>query len=212
MPHTIETTAYKFDELTDKAKENARDWWRRCEDQDNYFSESVYEDVATIAELFGLDIRQRPYKCMDGKTRYNPAIFFSGFWSQGDGACFEGEYRYKKGALKAVKDYAPQDKDLHDIVESLQCAQAGNFYQVSCTMKHSGHYYHSGCMSVDCERIDDRYYSVLDEDTFIQVMREFADWIYDRLESEYDYIMADENVDENIRANEYNFTEGGELI
>lgn len=40
-------------------------------------------------------------------------------------------------------------------------------------------------------------------------MREFADWIYSRLEAEYEYQNADEQVDESIRINEYEFAEDG---
>jgi len=208
---TIETKVYKFDDLMEEGKENARDWWRGCENQDSSFSEFVYEDAATIAGLFGLDINTRRVTLMGGGHRYDPAIYYSGFSSQGDGACFEGRYEYKKGALKAVKEYAPQDIELHSIALALQQAQAKNFYRVVCRTAHSGHYYHSGCMRVACENREDSYYEVAGEDDFRQALREFADWIYSRLEAEYDWIMADEQVDENIRVGEYEFTEGGKI-
>lgn len=35
-------------------------------------------------------------------------------------------------------------------------------------------------------------------------------WIYRSLEAEYEYRQSDAVVDEDIRANEYEFTEGGE--
>ena len=40
-------------------------------------------------------------------------------------------------------------------------------------------------------------------------MRDFAQWIYDSLEKEYEYQMSDEFVTENIEANEYEFDEEG---
>jgi hypothetical protein len=43
-------------------------------------------------------------------------------------------------------------------------------------------------------------------------MRDFADWIYRQLESEYDYANSDESVDENILCNEYEFDENGKLV
>jgi len=209
---TLETVVYKFDELSDEAKETARQWWRDCENQDSSTFDFTYEDVATIAETFGLDIRTRPVKLMNGKVRYDPCIYFSGFSSQGDGACFEGEYRYKTGALKAIKAEYPKDEELHRIVKALQDLQKKNFYRIHCSMRHSGHYYHSGCMQVDCENSHSSYLPVVGEDDFIQCMRDFADWIYTRLEEEYDWIMSDEHVDDSIVANEYEFTKGGELI
>ena len=206
---TIETKAYKFDELNEEGKEKAREWWRDCENQDSSFSEFVCEDAATIAALFGLDINTRRVTLMGGGHRHDPNIYYSGFSPQGDGACFEGRYEYKKGALKAVKEHAPQDTELHSIVLALQQAQAKNFYQVVCRTAHRGHYYHSGCMHVTCERADDC--NVVGEDDFIQALREFADWIYSRLEAEYDWVTADEQVDESIRTNGYEFTKGGEI-
>ena len=37
-------------------------------------------------------------RLMGGGTRAKPCIWFSGFWSQGDGACFEGYWSNAKGA------------------------------------------------------------------------------------------------------------------
>ena len=41
---------------------------------------------------------------------YNIDSNFSGFYSQGDGASFSADYRYKKGCLKAVKQHQVADK------------------------------------------------------------------------------------------------------
>ena len=52
---------------------------------------------------------------------------------------------------------------------------------------------------------------VATEDDIRQALRNFADWIYDQLEKEYEYRMADEQVDDAILANEYEFTEAGAI-
>lgn len=190
----IQTPVYTFDELSDQAKEKARDWWLEGA-LDYEWWEFVYADATNVAELFGLDIEH---------------IWFSGFCSQGDGACFEGRYRYKKGALAAVKAYAPQDTDLHDIVKALQAAQRKAFYKLGATTKHRGHYYHSGCMSVDVCNLDDRWRDIgALEDDVKDALCWFADWIYKQLETEHEYQTSDEQVDEAIRANQYTFTEDG---
>lgn len=43
---------YTFDELTDRAKETARDWWRDREMRsgDNFFAEAVIEDATCYCE------------------------------------------------------------------------------------------------------------------------------------------------------------------
>ena len=202
---TIEKTVFKFKELSEAAKVRARDWYRGG---DNDFDVGyVYEDAVTIADLFGLDINTRRSK----SGNYSSNIYYSGFWSQGDGACFEGTYRHKTGALKAIKEYAPQDTELHAIVAALQAVQKKYFYRLRATCGHRGHYYHSGCMSVDVEYQGDDYRDVAreDEQEITDQLRLFADWIYDKLEADYEWRNAAEQVDESIIANEYEFDEEG---
>ena len=93
------TTVYTYAELSDAAKEKARDNYREG-NLDYDWWESVYTDAIELAAVMGIEIGVR----RGGKE---PAIFFSGFCSQGDGACFEGTYRYKKGALKDLEATAP---------------------------------------------------------------------------------------------------------
>lgn len=205
---TVEQTVYKFNELSDAAKEVARDWWRECEMSEDWW-DFVYDDAAQIAELMGIDLRTRPVKLMGGGTRYEPNIWFNGFCSQGDGACFEGDYHYRKGSVKAVKSHAPQDTELHRIAETLCEIQKRNFYRISCEVSHRGHYYHSGCTEFDWTFDGD----VASEDlaSVKQLLRDFMDWIYERLEEEHDWLMSDEQVDENIIANDYEFDESGDI-
>ena len=207
----VETNVFQYDELDDRAKERAREWYSRHVFEDSCDWEFVYEDAAEVANILGIDLRQRRVQLMGGGHRYEPSIYFSGFWSQGDGACFEGTYRYAKGATKKIREYAPQDKELHRIADELQAVQRKHFYHLIASMNHTGHYCHSGCMSVEVEHNEDRYRDIGDaEEGITQLMRDFADWIYDRLESEYDYQTSDEAVEEAIRANEYEFDEEGE--
>lgn len=191
----ITTKVYTFDELSDDAKEKARDWFRQFVFTDSNDWEFIYGDAKEIAALFGLDIQK---------------IYFTGFASQGDGACFESVYSFRLGGLKAVKKHAPQDVELHSIVEALQDIQRRNFYQITAITAHRGHYYHSGYMTVDIERKDEKDWSDSARDDVKDQLRNFADWVYCQLEAEYNYQMSDEFVDENIRINEYEFTEKGE--
>ena len=207
-----ETTVFKFDELTDQAKEKAREWWRDCQAQDNDTS-CTFEDAATCAEILGIDLRTRSVKFMGGGTRMEPCIYYSGFWSQGDGACFEGSYQYAKGAAKKIRSHAPQDTELHRIADELQKIQRKYFYAVRAWMKHRGHYSHSGCMEVSVTAERDNTPSIEEaEEGVTQLMRDFADWIYDQLKKEWEWVNADEQVDESIRANEYEFSEDGAIV
>ena len=204
-------TLYKFSELSPEAQQYALEKLSRFE-AEVFDYECVFDDAAEIADLFGLDIRQTRITRRNGEHYYAPTIYYSGFCYQGDGACFEGTYSYKAGALKAVKDYAGRDKDLHRIVKALQDIQRKNFYQLTARCKHSGHYYHSGCMSVDVARSDDKEMTADAEETVEECLRDFADWIYKQLENEYDYRTSEEACREAIEANDYEFTEKGNMI
>src|SRR5690606_21575123 len=140
-------------------------------------------------------------------------IYFSGFSSQGDGACFEGYYSYKAGGLKAVEEYAPTDMELYGIVQGLQDIQRRYFYGLTANTKHRGYYYHSGCMAVSVYQNDGMDDANIDgEREITDLLRQFADWIYSRLEDDYDYLMSDEGVRATIEANGYEFDEEGNWI
>lgn len=228
MATTKTYTIYPFDELSDAAKEKARDWYRSTPSDDWW--DSVYEDAIRMAEILGIEIDYRIYGISrtGGQTHREPKIWFSGFSSQGDGACWEGSYRYKKGAAKAIAKEAPADyeyslpdgtlvkghsdgnAELLRIALGLQETQRKHFYRLEATVTHRGHYYHSGCMSVDVSDSESPYRDIGDaEDDIKQLLRDFADWIYDQLEKEDEWLNSDEQVDENIRINEYTFDEDG---
>lgn len=210
MPRVIEKTVFQCNELSDKAKGRARDWFREG-NLDYDWWDSVYADAETIANIIGIEFNQKPVKLMNNSTRYDPTIWFSGFSSQGDGACFEGRYAYAKGGAKAIRAHAPMDMELHRIADALQAIQRRHFYRVEARMEHNGRYYHSGCMTVDVSITDAPGYA--DEpscaDEIRRLMRDFADWIYHQLEAEHDYRQSDETVDADITSNEYEFDENG---
>ena len=195
----IETQVFKYEELSDKAKEKARDWYRSL-NTDNYFAEPVIDDAEQVAEMLGIEFARR-----NGSKE--PAVYWRGFWSQGDGASFEGTYRYAKGAAKKVREYAPRDTELHGIADRLQKLQSRIFYRGRFEIRARGYYQHSGTMTTEW------YDHCPDDigDDILQELRNFADWIYSNLERAYEWEDSDEVVAENIIANEYEFTEEGEL-
>lgn len=209
----IEVKAYKFAELSESAKERAREWYREG-NLDYDWWDSIYETAAAAADLLGIELRQKPVKLMNGETRHDPAIYFSGFASQGDGACFEGEYRYKPGSVKGIKAEFPRDKELHQIAENLRDVQRRNFYRLTASVRHTGRYCHAMSTTIDVENSIDRYRDVSsdDVDSVQEYLRDFMHWIYKRLETEHDFLQSDESVDEMMAANEYEFDEEGNHI
>ena len=208
MPKQRTTLVYQFDELDEKAKERAREWYRQGNWDDNFWSECVIDDAKEIGTHMGMDIDN---------------IYFSGFWSQGDGACFEGTWRASDVKVDKLKEYAPQDKELHRIVDGL-AELAKEYPDGYFKVTHRGHYSHSGCTSFDvelpCEQEEELEYNSPeykllqvklgeDEDALIELARDYMDWIYRTLEKEWEYLNADAQVDESIRANEYEFLKDG---
>ena len=200
---TTSRTLYRFAELSDAAKEAACDWFRVDGIHDDWY-EHVYEDAERVAALIGVSFDEKRVPLMSGSTRGAPMIWFSGFSSQGDGACFGGAYAYAKGAPKAVRGYAPLDTELHAIADELQALQRPNFYRLEASCVHAGHYYHSGCMSVSVGLADSGFCDgAADTEAAVTgLMRRFADWIYARLSQEYDHHTSDATVQENIEAND----------
>lgn len=226
MMRVKETKVYQFDELNDRAKERARDWFRTASTNDfqDYQAETVIDYAARLGAMLGIDICQKPVKLMNGSTRMDPLVHWSGFSSQGDGASYSGHYRYVKGGTRAVAKEAPTgivdneegrlgyegNNELNRIARELQAVQRRNFFRLVASISAGrGHYAHSRTMNIDVERTDGNPVSDEDTETLSELLRDFADWIYRSLEREYEFQNSDEVIDENIRANEYEFNEEG---
>lgn len=143
--------------------------------------ENVFEDAKTIGALMGFVIRD---------------IGFSGFWSQGDGAHFTGFFGYAKGAVKAVKDYAPEDTTLHDIAERWADVQKPYFYGLRGEITHRGRYQHENCTLFDFwheqgTELPESFWESHGEDVK-EVARDFMRWIYKQLQLEYEFQLAAE--------------------
>ena len=190
---------YSFNELSDEAKQvafnNSLDinvnHWNWYDSTKDYFH--------TILELIGF---------------YDIDSNFSGFYSQGDGASFSANYRYKKGCLKAVKQHAPNDTELYDIVEGIVSHQKDNGYLLSCEVSKRGNYSHSNTMHFAWYKNDDGFDWKNDfvEDELEQLFRGLANWYYSRLGSEHDYLTSFDAVAEMLDANEIQFLENGDGV
>lgn len=192
---TIERKLYKFNELNDKAKQKAIEDHSRFIGE-NFDAEFIIEDAKTIAAIMGIEIKN---------------IYYSGFWSQGDGACFTGSYAYKKGSVKAVKEYAPNDNELHNIVQGLHDIQKANGYDLTVTdLRHRGHYYHEGCIDLNVFK-GELFADTSVESTVKELLQDLMRWIYRSLEREYEYQTGEAQVIESIKANDYEFTEDGRI-
>lgn len=207
----------KFDELTKSAKERARNKYREHH-LDHGWWEFIYEDAIVTAKLMGITIGTFGR----GKSA-RPDIWFSGFYSQGDGCCFGGGLSISgmKGALARINEHAPQDEKLHRlatcaeviytsflsecVVQRLEGVSKG---QVNTDMviliQGQGHGYHTYV------NLDDGTISKELENDLDQLVSEFARWIYKQLEAEYEYQTSDEVIDKALE--DYEFDSDGSLL
>lgn len=172
---------------------------------DHNWWECVYENVKEELDEIGFRVDE---------------MRFSGFWSQGDGACFEG----------TMSDWAKFCEQVPTFVKAFPfLSEYAKDQNSSYSIKHSGHYYHEYCTDHD-------YSSELEYDldnfanhedlTAPEVQMRFALWtkafaeeggvadwlrdffrdkmrdLYKRLEQEYDYLTSDDVVWESIEAND----------
>jgi len=197
---TVCKKVYEYNELSDKAKEKARTWWRQG-GLDYEWWDSSFEDFAAIGNILGINFTNIANKGI------RPAIYFSGFWSQGDGTSFEGSWGIKADAIEKIKEYAPKDTDLHAIADTLAsiAAQYGDVDEdhfLSASITKSGRSSHRFSMQCESDNME------ADED-LLTTFRNFAYWMYKKLGSQFNYLNSDESVVESIECNKYEFNEDG---
>lgn len=192
---------YKFNELSDEAKENAREWYR-INGLDYEWWDCTIAEYKELAELLGIEIDN---------------IYFSGFASQGDGACFTGSYSYRKGWRKALQRETGGDlyKKLETIGDCLQAEQKKYFYGITASIQHTDRYCHEYSVSVTVgfeSHVNGYWCDTADsEENITDCLRDFMREIYSTLESEYDYLASDDAIDEMMDCNEWEFTSEGDF-
>lgn len=206
---TVEVQVFKFSELSDSAKEKARDWYR-----EGYDFDPEYEPFETAARLLGIDLTEQRTN-RKGKTYTANTIQYSGFSSQGDGASFTGSYKFVPRCCDTIRENFGTDTRLWAIADGLtalhnrlRLLQGG---WLAGTITQEGRYVHKYTMDATATNdLDGEELSIELSKEFLELMRDFAEWIYRGLEQEYDWRQSDECVDESMESNEYEFTEDGE--
>ena len=216
----VETKVYTFDELSDEAKEKARQWWRESEAEsgDNFWSECVTDEAVEQAKLMGIEIDRREWTNSHGFKGSEPKIYWSGFCSQESGACFEGSWYASDVKPGKVADGWGEDPATTEIKRIAAVFEeiAKEYPEAWFRVKQSGHYSHRFCTEFDVgfgdeQDEDENKEEVMSalENVLIENARDFMLWIYNQLEREYDGRQEDEFIEEEIKANSYEFEEDG---
>lgn len=212
---TVEVGIYTFTELSESAKEKAREWFRDGESQDFGAFGELWEPAQTAAKILGIDFDMKGHQLHGGKTRQEPNIMYSGFSSQGDGASFTGTFSPKHSSIDIRKEFGTDTK-LHAIADALSAfhsryilLHSSRDWSAKIT-QNDNHYVHKYTMYAEVYDAEGQEMDADLSKEFTEIMRDFAQWIYDGLEAEYDYRMSDACIDEAMESNEYEFTEDGE--
>lgn len=223
-----EKTEFTFAELSDRAQEKAREKWREHEPYDDWW-DTTYEDAETIGNLLGIDFADKVVgKTKDGRAITETAIYFTGFWSQGDGACFEGRWERPTHDIAAkVREHAGTDEELHGIADSFaELAKRCERNPPVVRVKQRGNCCHEYSTSIDVEfddpdrnELQEMVAAALDRaagmDTFetdiTEALRSFMRWIYSQLEAEHEDLTSDEVADEYLSDGK-TFDEDGDEI
>lgn len=164
--------------------------YRYSQVEDTEWYESTKEGFHKALELIGF---------------YDVQSYFTGFSSQGDGARFTGRYSYERGGLKALKSEFPTWKEMHELAKELQDLQSIYFYKIEAKINHKGRYCHSNTMGIEMElNVSDGIYMEV-EDQLLKLFRKMADLYYTNLESWFDHLTSDSEVQAWIESN--NITE-----
>jgi hypothetical protein len=200
-----ESKSFHFGELQADAKDRALDAHRQINVDFDGWWDGVYEDWKEKLEGMGF---------------LEPKIWFRGFSSQGDGACFDcGHIDVRKFASGKKEDFIrllfPHINKYLDAVENcISFAVKENSYAT--------HYCHWNTRYVDWEvhtnyeeelgvHLSAKFEDKVKEmgDLIEQVRADLSKEIYADLEKEYDYLTSDEAVGEALEANDYLFDEEG---
>lgn len=165
-----ETKVYQYDELSDKAKEKARDWFREASSGYEWW-ESTYEDAENVGiKISGFDI---------GRGSYCKGKFISG--SEETAHKIEKEHGETCGTYKKARAYLAERDRIID----------------AAPKDESGDVENEGDLDAALDEADADFLRDILEDYRII------------LSKEYEFQQSDETIAENIRANEYEFTENG---
>jgi len=183
---TIRTKVYLFDELSKEAQETALDKMRGINTYDYNWHDFILEGFQEQLKEVGF---------------YDAKIQFSGFWSQGDGLCFDAKIDASKFAETT------NEKRVVNLIENNYISE----FTIEKT-SFANHYSHEKTRYTDYDATDyNNINKVLENlcDKIEEKRLELCKDFYNILEKSYCHLQSDEVVKETILANEYEFTKDG---
>lgn len=209
---SISINLYSIEELSKEAQELAFEKYQYFNVEFWNWYNTQYEDFTEIAKTIGIDIHE------DG-------IYFSGFWSQGDGSTFKSridaekfiegikQEKWKEFAPTLEIDFAPCPCDKRVIAlilnGTIDCSWHTDTPNRGYWLDFTLDYYWSSVYKRDFPNIDRELEKL---DGWVQeILNTLNRHLYKSLEREYEYQTSPEALKETFMANEYLFTEDGKM-
>jgi len=176
---TVEINVYQFDELSDKAKQKAREWWVEG-GLDYGWWYGTFDDANQIdCEISAFDIDRASY--CDLKCKYG----------------------FQETATKILQNHG-------ESCDTYQLAKEFNEEYDNLVEKYGSYDANQDSYIVDEENeydfdqevdeLESEYEKMLGEE-YLSILRK-----------EYEWLTSEEQIDESIRINEYEFTEDGKIF
>lgn len=193
---TITVKLFTFNELSDKAKERAREWWRSCDDEFPWQRE-FENTVKAIENSFDIEFENI------GPYEYTPFWYDKNDYREAREMSFARAVAYINNnfdfkVLESAREYSGK-------IRRIGCALAKNRYTDNLLTGYCSDYVTHESYKKFIEY--GRKYKNAKLSDFFDIL---ARGLRDEIESEYDYMQTDEYIDDILTANEYEFMEDGE--
>ena len=196
---------FKFNELTEEVQEKVIE--KNREDRSQYNNEHVFECCLD-------DWKEK----LDKIGFYDPKIYFSGFWSQGDGACFETKECDLVEIMKHLIEVLPP-KFKGKYRHLMPFIDEGTIYCSIYTNDFGHHYSHERTRNIDLEypfwhERCPKAVALCKElrEDLEEYRYDLAHELYVALEAEWDYHVSEECIKEDIANNDYTYLEDGKIF
>lgn len=212
----------KYAELDERTKQRVKDRWQSAELGHDWW-DSTYEDTVVTARKLGIEISTTHHSNGKDRAWTSIDISFSGFWSQGDGCCFSGTLHVAE-MFEATKDmaaHAPNDEELMRLAGLAESIHAQiTAYRVAHRLGDEEDDDWPECCPTMTMRINgkERSYTTEVDDNYApaeinkecdSLVADFAQWIYNALEAEHDYLTSDDAFAGWIDDDDPDFDEDG---
>lgn len=186
MSRTITTTVFTFNELTDAAKETARDWYRTGQDID---LDGALDMVKGMLSQLGWDV---------------DTVEYSLGYSQSDHAGVVGTWR--KADVNVTDDWGTNDTFANLKAAVYEMGQSCDYLTTRSTGNYGPRLHEVSHIDADDTDTD---VTATEHDNVNGAFLRIGRVIYEALRADYEWSTADEQVDDSILANEYTFTAEG---